>query len=83
MKKLSKLKLKEFHEMSDSEMKSIVGGGNGRATNCSTTCADGTTIQITNCIGDCTSVNASSVTCKGTSNTLTKTCNGHNNYPGY
>lgn len=26
MKKLSKLKLKEFHEMSDSEMKNIVGG---------------------------------------------------------
>ncbi len=26
MKKLSKLKLKEFHEMSDSEMKNIIGG---------------------------------------------------------
>jgi len=26
MKKLSKLKLKEFHEMSDFEMKNVVGG---------------------------------------------------------
>lgn len=29
MKKLSKLKLKEFHEMSDFEMKNVVGGYGG------------------------------------------------------
>lgn len=82
MKKLSKLKLKEFREMSDFEMKQVLGGfgdfggggtgnlegGSGvEATSCSTECPDGTTVAITDCIGTCTAKDGESVTCKGSS----------------
>lgn len=90
MKKLSKLNLKDFREMSDSEMKNVIGGyldpwdgggtgnieGGGSGTNCSTECSDGTTVEIKNCIGDCTAVDGKSVTCTGSTSgkTVTKTC---------
>ena len=95
MKKLSKLKLKEFREMNDSEMKNVVvgyldpwdgggtgnleGGGSGvEATSCSTTCSNGTTVAIDNCIGTCSAIDGVSVTCTGsvTGEELTKKC-GH------
>lgn len=34
MKKLSKLKLKQFHEMSDFEMRNVVGGNGGYSDPC-------------------------------------------------
>lgn len=91
MRKLSKLKLQEFREMSDFEMKHVlggsgsfddggtglIGGGSGvEATSCSTECPDGTTVEITDCIGTCTAVDGKSVTCKGsaTGKEIIKTC---------
>lgn len=69
--KLSKLKLKDFHEMNASEMKNVVGGwldnttpGEGGVTvdgtlaDCSATCSDGTTVSITDCTGTCTSADS-------------------------
>lgn len=93
MKKLSKLKLKEFREMSDFEMKQVLGGsgdfegggtgnlegGSGvEATSCSTTCSNGSTVAIDNCIGTCSAIDGVSVTCTGsvTGEELTKKC-GH------
>ena len=77
------MKLKDFHEMSTSEMKLVLGGtgslesGSGiQGTDCSTECPDGTTISITNCIGTCTAKDGESVTCEGSSTgkKITKTC---------
>lgn len=80
MKKLTKLKLKDFREMSDFEMKNVlggsgsfddggtgvIGGGSGvEATNCSTQCRNGSTVEIKNCIGRCEAVDGISVTCIG------------------
>lgn len=65
MKKLSKLKLKEFREMSDSEMKNVVGGyfdpwdgggtgnidgGSGGGEGGATSCSDHTSPE--ECFGD-------------------------------
>lgn len=47
MKKLTKLRLKEFHEMNDSEMKSIRGGYDGSLKKCSSGTSD------EQCIGLC------------------------------
>lgn len=81
MKRLSKLKLHEVVKLSDSEMKSIRGGYYSvDASNCSTTCPDGTVLEITNCNGTCTADKNYSVTCKGATQTLTKTCSGYGSY---
>lgn len=73
MKKLSKIKLHEAAVLSDKEMKMVFGGSG--VTNCSTTCPSGDTIEITNCNGTCTADDGRSVTCKGSTQTLIKSCN--------
>lgn len=55
--KLNKLKLKDFHEMNDMEMKNVVGGwsttGDGEGVtgdgDCSMHCYDGTVISVSAC----------------------------------
>ncbi len=76
MKQLKKLKLKDFSEMTDSEMKFVVGGSgsDSSGTNCSTTCSSGVTIEIEDCIGTCTAVDGVSVKCEGKTQTLEKKC---------
>ena len=71
MKKLSKLKLREFHEMDSHEMKVIVGGGSssgtcGGNTTCSGTCGGTYTINWgTNSYGKVYSESVySALTCK-------------------
>lgn len=56
MKKLSKLKLKEFREMSDFEMKQVLGGfgdfeggGSGVTHNCDLICTNGLSFKAYDC----------------------------------
>lgn len=76
MKKLQKLKLHNVAVMNETEMKNIVGGYSYgiEATSCSTTCYDGHTIEITDCIGTCTAADEKHVTCKGKTTEITKYC---------
>jgi hypothetical protein len=82
MKNLSKIKLHDATVLNDSEMKIVLGGsgsesggmGGSGATDCSTTCSDGSTIEIKSCIGDCIAIDGKSVTCSGSSAKLTKNC---------
>lgn len=82
MKKLNKINLQNSVVLKDSEMKAIYGGsgssGGSGVNTCDvyTTCPDGTELSITNCIGDCSSQSGVSVTCKGKTQTLTKSCGG-------
>ena len=82
MKKLEKIKLQNAVVLENSEMKAIYGGsgsegGSGVATcDVSTTCPDGSKLEITDCIGECYSESGVSVECVGKTKTLTKTCGG-------
>lgn len=76
MKTLKKVTLKDAPKemiLSAGEQKLVIGGA-VRSTDCSTTCKNGATLEITNCNGDCSSKNNYSVTCTGETQTLTKTC---------
>ncbi len=81
--KLAKINLNNAAEMTDNAMKKVVGGFGSNftpepvtteATSCSTTCENGTFLEITDCIGECTAT-ATSVSCEGKTQTLTKSCN--------
>ena len=53
-------------------MKRVLGGSG--YTNCSTTCSDGTVLEITDCNGRCIAEDGVAVTCEGNSYNLTKSC---------
>lgn len=78
MKTLKKMTLKDYPEgllLSDKEQKLVLGGTSGnQKCNVSTTCENGTTLEIKDCIGNCYSDTGKSVSCVGTTQTLTKTC---------
>lgn len=80
MKKLNKIKLQDAVVLENQEMKMIFGGS-GAGSNCSATCADGSTVSISNCNGTCTAQDATTnsdgyVECVGSTKTLTKSCGG-------
>lgn len=63
--------MKNFKKISREQLRLIVGGVEMAVmSNCSADCG----VSITNCNGTC-SATEKSVTCKGKTQTLTKTCN--------
>lgn len=78
MKTLKKVTLKDCPDhslLSDEEQKFVLGGmTTARKCNVSTTCDDGTELEITDCIGNCYSESGISVSCVSATQTLTKSC---------